>query len=207
MLGRDFRHVTLAEAKLRKKKKIRKNFSSRKMCLQLIPAACWCAQSGYSTSTGILLLYVGLCHQMTLVRSIPALKTPEKQTLGLCLGTLAKLSQGHTRDPACGLTHICMFQSSNIVGPIPTHQRDVAQALQSSDHKLLQKETRSENWQPACSDTLQPGLGYMSWSSASVLRSSPASHPDSTVFTFRLCFRNAELERAQESLGEQHGTS
>ena len=56
-----------------------------------------------------------------------------------------------------------MFQSSNVVGPIPTHQRDVAQALQSSDYKLLQKERRSENWQPVRSDMLPSALDYMSW--------------------------------------------
>lgn len=63
-----------------------------------------------------------------------------------------------------------MFQSSDIIGPIPTHQCDIAQALQSSDYKLLQKERRSENGQPVCSDTLLSVLGYASWSSASVLQ-------------------------------------
>lgn len=127
-----------------------------------LPGKCFAANSHYllvytqqySTSTEILL-------QMMLLRSIPARKPPEKRTLILCAGTPAKLRQGHT-SPACTLTHICMLQSSNIVGPIPTHQRYIAQALQCSDHKLLQEELCSEAW--------QLGLSYMSWSSASVLQ-------------------------------------
>lgn len=48
--------------------------------------------------------------------------------------------------PAHTLTHICVFESSNVIGAIPTHQRDVAQALQSSDHKLLHTGGHSESW-------------------------------------------------------------
>lgn len=87
-----------------------------------------------------------------------------------------------------------MFQSSDIIGPIPTHQRDIAQALQSSDYKLLQKERRSENGQPVCSDTLLSGLCILVV--LPFCRNSLASQPDSKSFTFRISFRNAQLEWA-----------